>query len=289
MPVEALRDIKALTFDVFGTVVNWRESVESALKESITSRSRSKSGTTTPHHLPTDLQRRAAALTDEDYARLAQEWRDSYKRFTRSFRAGDDGTPWKDIDTHHHESLVALLEKWQLAGLYTNDDDAAEVKELSLVWHRLQPWPDSARGIRQLGGGEEGKDEDEEGLGLVTATLSNGNHSLLADLNDSGGLGFSRLISAEDFGVYKPDPKVYLGAAEKLGCAPGEVAMVAAHLNDLDAARKLGLRTIYVEREGEEDWSVDDERYQAAKEWVDLWIGLDGDGFIGVARALKSL
>lgn len=270
MPVEALRGIKALTFDVFGTVVNWRESVESALKESITSRSG------------------PGLLTDDDYAGLAQEWRDSYKRFTRGFRAGE--TPWKDIDAHHRDSLAALLggkERPRLAALYPAGDPAAaeEVGRLSLVWHRLRPWPDSAPGLRQLGAGGGG----EGGLGLVTATLSNGNRSLLADLDRSGGLGFSRLISAEDFGVYKPDPKVYLGAAEMLGCTPGEVAMVAAHLNDLEAARGLGLRTIYVEREGEEDWAVDDERYKAAKEWVDLWIGLDEDGLVGVARALKSL
>ncbi|KUI74280.1 (S)-2-haloacid dehalogenase 1 [Cytospora mali] len=265
MPVEALRDIKALTFDVFGTVVNWRESVESALKTSIQSKSKSK--TSDP-----DLQHRAGALTDADYANLAQQWRNSYKHFTHSFQAGT--TPWKDIDTHHHDSLVALLEQWRLAGLYT----PSEAKQLSLVWHRLRPWPDSAGGIHQLAA-----------LGLAASTLSNGNRSLLADLDSSGGLGFSRLLSAEDFGAYKPDPKVYLGAAERLGVRPGEVAMVAAHLNDLDAARQLGLRTIYVERAGEEDWSVDDERYRAAKEWVDLWIGLDEEGFVEVARRLKDL
>lgn len=278
MPVQALRDVKALTFDVFGTVVNWRESVEAALKASISSKA--KPGTVP---IPADLQRRADSLTDQDYAGMAQEWRDCYKHFTRTFGAA--GTPWKDIDTHHHESLAALLGRWQLAGLYP---DAAEVKELSLVWHRLRPWPDAAAGIRQLRQLRKGEGEEEEGQGLVAATLSNGNQSLLADLDSYGGLGFSRLLSAEDFGAYKPDPKVYLGAAERLGLRPGEVAMVAAHLNDLDAARQQGLRTIYVEREGEEDWGVDDERYKAAKGWVDLWVGLDEYGFVGVARALRE-
>ncbi|KAK7737915.1 hypothetical protein SLS53_006293 [Cytospora paraplurivora] len=268
MPVEALRDIKALTFDVFGTVVNWRSTVESALKTSIESKKSSHTD------LPAHLLRRIDVLTDPDYARFAQEWRDSYKRFTRGFRAGE--TAWKDIDAHHHDSLVELLDEWQLAELYT----PGEVRELSLVWHRLDPWPDSAPGLRLLGAG---------GLGLVTATLSNGNQSLLADLDSFGGLGYSRLISAEDFGVYKPDPRVYLGAAERLGVRPGEVAMVAAHLNDLEAARQLGLRTIYVERKGEEDWGVDEERYRSAVEWVDLWVGLDENGFVQVAEKLKEI
>lgn len=277
MPVQALKDVKALTFDVFGTVVNWRESVEAALKASIRSKANVGAGAGVDP-IPDDLRRRAAGLTDQDYAGMAQEWRDSYKHFTRTFRAG--GTPWKDIDTHHHESLAALLEKWQLAGLYPGPDSGGdEVKELSLVWHRLRPWPDAAAGIREL----------RQGRGLAAATLSNGNRSLLADLDGHGGLGFSALLSAEDFGAYKPDPRVYLGAAERLGLGPGEVAMVAAHLNDLDGARRQGLRTIYVEREGEEDWAVDDERYRAARGWVDLWVGLGDDGFLGVARALQDI
>lgn len=271
MPAEALRDIKALTFDVFGTVVDWRSTVEAALKASIESKKASRAD------LPAHLIRRIDAMAGGDYARLAQEWRDSYKRFTRGFRPGE--TAWKDIDAHHHDSLGEILEAWQLAGLLA----PGEVRELSLVWHRLAPWPDAAPGLRLLGGGQG------RGMGLVTAALSNGNRSLLADLDALGGLGFARLISAEDFGVYKPDPGVYLGAAERLGVRPGEVAMVAAHLNDLEAARKLGLRTIYVERKGEEDWDVGEERYRAAKEWVDLWVGLDEDGFVAVAERLGKI
>lgn len=153
--------------------------------------------------------------------------------------------------------------------------------------HRLTPWPDSAAGLRALGSG--GGDDEEDGLGLVTATLSNGNRALLADLDSFGSLGFDTLFSAEDFGAYKPDPGVYLGAAARLGAEPAQVAMVSAHLNDLDAARRLGLRTIYVERDGEEDWDVGGERYEAAKGLVDLWVGVDEGGFIEVARRLRGV
>lgn len=125
-------------------------------------------------------------------------------------------------------------------------------------------------------------------MGLVTATLSSGNRSLLADLDRFGGLGFARLMSAEDFKAYKPDPKTYLGAAEMIGARPEEVAMVAAHLGDLDAARKLGSRTTYVERRQEEGWQESEERYQAAKQWVDLWVGVDEGGFVEVARRLRG-
>lgn len=266
----ALKGIKALTFDVFGTVVNWRISVEDALLSALAI----KLASSDFQSLPPGLQQRAQALADTaDWApTFAQQWRNAYSKFTQGFRSGE--TAWKDIDAHHHDSLIELLDKWELSGLYT----PAEISELSLVWHRLQPWPDSSEGIAAL-----------NALGLVTSTLSNGNTSLLTDLNEYGGLGFQKIISAEDFKAYKPDPKTYLGAAEKIGVQPGEVAMVAAHLGDLEQASKNGLRTIYVEREKEEAWGVEEERYAAAKDWVDLWVGVDEGGFVEVAKRLADV
>jgi 2-haloacid dehalogenase len=90
------------------------------------------------------------------------------------------------------------------------------------------------------------------------------------------------------FGSYKPSPRVYLGAAEKLTIPPSQCAMVAAHLNDLKAAKQNGLRTIYVERAGEEDWSQEDVAAAKQEGWVDLWIDLAGGtkGFISVAEQL---
>lgn len=266
--MQALKRIKALTFDVFGTVVDWRTTVQDALHTALTTKLSSPDFAT----LPRGLQDRARALAPDWGPTFAQQWRDAYYHFTQKFRAGE--TPWKDIDAHHHDSLVELLDQWELSGLFTG----AEVDELSRVWHRLAPWEDSAAGLARLGE-----------LGLVTATLSNGNTALLEDLDENGGLGFARIISAADFKAYKPDPKVYLGAVEKLGVQPGEVAMVAAHLGDLDAARQSGLRTIYVERKQEEAWGKEEERYTAAKEWVDMWVGVDEGGFGEVARRLDNV
>ncbi|PSR89052.1 haloacid dehalogenase [Coniella lustricola] len=264
----ALKDIKALTFDVFGTVVDWRSSVEDDLKAVF------QATTAAPpfESLPADLQCRARELTDADWAVFAQQWRNAYIHFTRTFKAGE--TPWKDIDTHHRESLVKLLDQWKLNGLYTS----RQIDELTLVWHRLRPWSDSANGIHAL-----------NELGLVTVTLSNGNRSLLTDLNSFGDLGFQKLVSAEDFQTYKPDPKTYLGAAEAIGVKPTEVAMVAAHLQDLDAARKLGLKTIYIERPQEEAWPKDGENYLTAKQWVNLWVRASEDGLVEVAHSLGNV
>ncbi|KAK0719526.1 HAD-like domain-containing protein, partial [Lasiosphaeris hirsuta] len=263
-PPPTLSHLKALTFDVFGTVVDWRTSVIAALTTA------HAAALTSPTFalLPPALQSHAQSLPPSFWPDFTSRWRSAYGRFTKSFVPGT--TPWKDIDTHHHDSLLTLLDAAGLTGFFS----PPEVQDLSRTWHALRPWPDSSTGIHTLG------------TALTVATLSNGNTALLADLNDSGNLGFQQLFSAEHFGAYKPHPKTYLGACEKLGLEPREVAMVAAHLGDLAAARSYGMRTIYVERPGEEAWKSEEERYQEAREWVDLWVGEDEGGCVEVARRL---
>ena len=56
------------------------------------------------------------------------------------------------------------------------------------------------------------------------------------------------MLGAQTAGAYKPLPQAYLRNAALLGCAPGEVMMVAAHNDDLVAARACGLRTAFVAR-----------------------------------------
>jgi 2-haloacid dehalogenase len=112
--------------------------------------------------------------------------------------------------------------------------------------------------------------------------------SLLSDLRDHGNMNFTHVLSAEMFGSYKPSPKVYLGAVEKLGLQPRECAMVAAHLGDLRAAKDLGLQAIYVERPGEEDWTSEEAEKARREGWVDLWVSQEtgSRGFVTVAEKL---
>ncbi|TKW55233.1 hypothetical protein CTA1_3310 [Colletotrichum tanaceti] len=266
---EDLRNLKALTFDVFGTVVDWRTSVV----EELASRARAKLSSTSPPPSPALAAEERDRLAAADWGRFAQEWRDSYKRFTLGHVAGE--TPWKDVDAHHRESLAALLRAWGLGGVYGD----GEVQDMSLAWHRLRPWADAVPGLRRLG------------AKFVTSTLSNGNRALLRDLDSSGSLGFGRLLSSEDWEVYKPRPEVYDGAVAALlgeGGKAREVAMVAAHLGDLMAARGRGMRTVYVERPGEEDWERGGEAFEDARGWVDVWIGEGEGGFEELARLLGA-
>jgi hypothetical protein len=118
--------------------------------------------------------------------------------------------PWTNFDRLHRLSLDQVLIDLDIKGF---DSDARE--ELTSAWERLPPWPDSIPGLTRLG------------TRYTVSTLSNGNRSQQTGLMQFTGLPFQRLLSAEDFHHYKPDPEVYLGAASALGLEPGQVMMVS--------------------------------------------------------------
>ncbi len=197
---------RALVFDVFGTVVDWRGS----------------------------LIREGKALgekkrLDVDWAAFADAWRGGYQPAMQKVRTGQ--LPWMNIDQLHRLILDDLLQQFDIRGL-----TEAEKDQFNRAWHRLAAWPDSVRGLKRL------KKK------FVISTLSNGNVSLLTSMAKNAGLPWDCIISAELFHHYKPDPESYLGAAKMLDFKPGEVMLVAAHKDDLRAAKRCGLRTAFVRR-----------------------------------------
>ena len=164
-----------------------------------------------------------------DWAAFADAWRGGYGPSMSRVRKGD--LPWTKLDALHRMILDDLLVKYKLDGL-TED----EKRHLNLVWHRLKPWPDAVQGLTRL------KKK------FVIAPLSNGNVSLLTDMAKQANLPWDCILSTEIVRRYKPDRETYLMAAEFWDVEPGAVMMVAAHAGDLDAAKKLGLKTAYVHR-----------------------------------------
>lgn len=198
--------VKALAFDVFGTVVDWRGSL---IREGRL------------------LGRRKKLKVD--WAAFADAWRAGYRPAMARVRSGE--LPWTKIDVLHRMILDELLEKFALRGL-TED----EIDHLNRAWHRLRPWPDAKTGLAKLKRRH------------VIATLSNGNVALLVNMAKNAGLPWDCILSAEVVHHYKPDPETYLGAADLLGVKPHELMLVAAHKDDLRAARACGLKTAYVTR-----------------------------------------
>lgn len=160
---------------------------------------------------------------------FALAWRAGYQPAMEPVRSGGRG--FVKLDVLHREILDGLLPRFGLAHL-----GETERAELNRVWHRLAAWPDSVAGLTRLK------------ARFTICSLSNGNLGLLTDMAKHAGLPWDCVLGAEVFQAYKPDPRVYLGAAGVFDAAPGDVMMVAAHHDDLAAARANGLQTAYVER-----------------------------------------
>jgi 2-haloacid dehalogenase len=112
--------VKALIFDVFGTVVDWRGSL---IREG------------------EELGRRKNL--DVDWAAFADEWRGRYAPSMDRVRRGE--IPWTNLDALHRASLEELLEEFDAEGLTEEERD-----HFNKVWHRLDPWPDSVAGLARL-------------------------------------------------------------------------------------------------------------------------------------------
>lgn len=199
-------DIKALTFDVFGTTVDWRGSI---IREG---RRWSKS-----------------KGLEVDWGAFADAWRAGYRPAMDRVRRRE--SPWMKLDALHRLRLEELLPAFGLTRLSETEKD-----HLNRVWHRLKPWPDTLPGMRRLR------------KRYLLATLSNGNIALLANMAKAARLPWDCILSAELAGHYKPDKETYLMAVDLLGLAPQEIMMVAAHKDDLHAARSHGFRTAFVRR-----------------------------------------
>ncbi|MFE5706881.1 MULTISPECIES: HAD family hydrolase [Rhodococcus] len=142
------RSIRAVLFDTFGTVVDWRTGIASAV-----------AGYAERHQLELD----AAAFADR--------WRDRYQPSMEPIRSG--AREFVTLDTLHRENLdAALLE----SGIAPTDHDSGELDELARAWHELTPWPDSVPGLTAIRSG------------YIIGPLSNGNTSLLLDMAKNAGI-----------------------------------------------------------------------------------------------------
>ena len=164
-----------------------------------------------------------------DWAAFADAWRGGYGPSMNRVRTGE--LPWTKLDALHRMTLDQLLVKFKIDNL-----TEAEKLHLNRVWHRLKPWPDAVAGLTRLK------------KRYVIAPLSNGNVSLLTNMAKHGGLPWDVSLSTELVRHYKPDRETYLMPGEFWDVEPANVMMVAAHSGDLDAAKKLGLKTAYVHR-----------------------------------------
>lgn len=111
-----LSTIRALTFDVFGTVVDWRGTI---------------------------IEEGKSWEMDADWAAFADAWRAGYQPAMQRVRSGEVG--WTRLDDLHRMILDSLLPEFGLTGL-----SEERLAHLNRVWHRLRPWPDAVEGLTRL-------------------------------------------------------------------------------------------------------------------------------------------
>jgi 2-haloacid dehalogenase len=158
--------------------------------------------------------------------------------------------PWTPIDVIHRERLEEILVTFGISGKF----DESELADINLMWHRLDPWPDSVPGLISL------KQTH------IIGPLSNGATQLLVNMAKRAGIPWDLILSSDVTRAYKRDPRAYQAAIAALAMEPGEVMMCAAHNDDLDAARAEGMRTAYINRPTEygPDQTKD---FEATSDW----------------------
>tara|TARA_B110000438_G_scaffold302960_1_gene362485 strand:+ start:9353 stop:10057 length:705 start_codon:yes stop_codon:yes gene_type:complete len=161
---------------------------------------------------------------------FAIEWRKGYTDFILDFNKGLND--WMKVDDIHLKKLTEILESKNILNLL----DKNQISEINLLWHKLNPWEDTVQGLNLL--------KKNYSIG----TLSNGNFSLLLNMSKHSNLNWDFIFSGDIFLAYKPNKYVYKHACKLLDLNPNEVALVAAHENDLIAASEVGLQTAYVDR-----------------------------------------
>lgn len=220
---------KALAFDVFGTVVDWRTSIARESAE----------------FLP------QVGLAGRDPATFADAWRAQY--IAAMIGMKKSGRAFVPLDVLHREMLETTLREWGADPAAIGD---ALLADWTRAWHRLDPWPDAVEGLTRLK------------TRFPIVTLSNGNVALLLAMARRAGLPWDAILGAEVSGFYKPDPRAYLRTAELLAVAPGELCLVAAHHGDLAGARACELMCAYVDRPEEYGGApAPDAHHEQAWEW----------------------
>jgi 2-haloacid dehalogenase len=113
-------DLKAIVFDTFGTLVDWRASIVAELEAFGRERG-----------------------IDAEWAGFTDAWRGAYRPNMNRVRTGE--LPWTKLDDLHAMELEALLDRFGVTGL-----DAQAKRRLNRVWHRLDPWPDTVPALTRL-------------------------------------------------------------------------------------------------------------------------------------------
>jgi len=113
-----MKEVRAVMFDVFGTVVDWRTSIANEVKQ-------------------------ISELAHVDSGKFADRWRAMYQPAMEQIRSGS--RPWTKLDNLHYENLLEVLKEFDIDSL-----SEEKIRDLNFAWHRLDPWEDSVEGLYRI-------------------------------------------------------------------------------------------------------------------------------------------
>lgn len=225
-----LQDVQVMYFDVFGTVVDYVDTVTKALRKEI-------AATTMD-----DPDLLSKFKTSYDWRYFTVMWRQEYKNETQRLAA--IGNPDKvTVDQMHLAALNRLLAELPTAksskGFPVKEASQAlqqawtsDVRDrLNFIWHLLEPWSDSVEGLQLL--------KQQYKIG----TLTNGNLNLMVDMARHGRLPWDFMLTADVLGTFKPDPSMYRKGMQLFDINPDvdghKACMVAAHVSLVSCHQRI--------------------------------------------------
>jgi 2-haloacid dehalogenase len=164
-----------------------------------------------------------------DWLAFADAWRDQYQPAMEQVRSGR--IPYTKLDALHRRTLQTVL-----ASLGVDNLGEQQLWRLTQAWHRLDAWQDVPAGLTALR------------QRFLIAPVSNGNTAIMCDLARRNDFRWDAILGADLARAFKPQPAVYLAAADAFNLQPRECMMCAAHSSDLKAAAANGLRTAFIAR-----------------------------------------
>jgi 2-haloacid dehalogenase len=176
------------------------------------------------------MQRHASRL-GPDWQAISQEWRTKQIEYS-----------WvRSLAGRHRDFWQVTRDALDYVAARHGIADAALLDDVMQAYLRLTAFPEVPDVLRRL-----------KARGLACAILSNGTPGMLAAAVDEAGIGplLDDVISIEEAGVYKPDPRVYALVTARFGLAPGEMAFLSSNPWDAFGAHAFGFRVFRVNRAG---------------------------------------
>jgi 2-haloacid dehalogenase len=167
------------------------------------------------------------------WTKVANDWRLKQLQYTWLRAIMDAHTDFWEVTQN---GLDYALEA---SGL--SDDSDLRERLLALYWE-LEAFEEVPQMLKDL-----------KASGFQTAILSNGSPDMLSGAVKFAGLKahFDAVLSVEDIGIFKPDPRIYQMVCDRFSCSPAEVLFVSSNGWDASAAAKFGFQTVWVNRAGE--------------------------------------